>query len=379
MASCALIVNKADHIGTVSPVPVTVSADIPKPIAAPVAEVPLVNNVDPFDKTGHYLPNFETLNETRVNKTYVYCDRDKYASIVIDAITGEILYARNEKKKIFPASMIKLMTLFRVYEEIEQGRLKRSDRLFVEAVDPRSNIAMLKVNEDDYFTVDMALKGIVTRSAADATDVLAKNISGSITDFVKTENQCAQALDMNVHITNTSGVHDDDQYGTVEAIAKGTRKLQQYFPEQCAKDFLIDEFIFHDIIVKQHWRTGTADMGKTGYTDQSGYNTVLSYPDGNNRYIIVVAGGKSAAARDKHANDLFERAKEMRALYPNQLMPEQVNHTAVYRNLPRKLDINKLGLATAKEDKIQWPSMKDLSRPAGGNYTAAKAIKPQLP
>ena len=228
-----------------------------------------------------------------------------YASVVMNALTGEILHGDGLDEAHYPASLVKLMTVFLAFEEIELGRLKMDDKLSLDKMlYEDKGIAALNVKPTDDFTVEMALKGIVTRSAADCTDMLAEKIAGSKEAFVERMNRRAESLGMlNTNYMNPSGLHHPKQVGTARDYAILMRALIQYFPELC-EIFQTKEFFFR-IPIKNHALIPGADMGKTGQTDAAGYNTFLSFPKGHNRYIVGVFGGKSVQSRNQHARELF--------------------------------------------------------------------------
>src|ERR671912_598073 len=53
--------------------------------------------------------------------------QSRYAAIVVDANTGEVLYSRNADASRYPASITKLMTLYLVFEQLQSGRLSLDD------------------------------------------------------------------------------------------------------------------------------------------------------------------------------------------------------------------------------------------------------------
>lgn len=267
----------------------------------------------------NYSKKYPSMNSPLLKNTYKYCDADKYASIIMDGITGEILYGYNENKPLVLASLTKMVPLFLAMEEVARGRMKMQDRLVVDKMDPREGLAMLKVKPEDHFTVEQAMQGIVTRSAADATDILAKNIPENInkdngeriSDFVKRMKKRALSLDMtSSSFGNTSGAPDKQNIGTARDIAVLGRSFFQYHANQLAI-LKTPSMSFHGITIKNHALIPGADMGKTGKTDASGFNTMLSFPTENGRLIVVVFGGKSAALRNKHAEDLYKKGLEL--------------------------------------------------------------------
>lgn len=294
-----------------------------------------------------------------LKNAYRDCYPNKYASIVTDAITGEILYAHNEHVPRHPASLTKLMTMFLTFEEIERGNLKLDDPLVVSKMDARKNLALLMVGPNEKFTVEDALKGIVTRSAADATDNLAENIGngknryiektgktvldrkGNMERFIGRMNERAESLGMcNTTFTNPSGAPDADQLTTAYDMAVLMRSIMQYFPEQCAV-FKTKSFSFHGINIRNHALSNDADFAKTGFTIASSFNHALSLPNDESRLIVGVFGGKSSFSRRNHVDDLIKVGKEIREKNPVIIPQTAYNCESEFPSFPSKLDINK--------------------------------------
>ena len=58
-------------------------------------------------------------------------DNARYASIVVDATTGEVLFARRADSSRYPASVTKMMTLYLVFEALEAGKIRLDDVITV--------------------------------------------------------------------------------------------------------------------------------------------------------------------------------------------------------------------------------------------------------
>ncbi|MEG0819654.1 MAG: serine hydrolase, partial [Brevundimonas sp.] len=58
-------------------------------------------------------------------------DNSRYASIVVDAASGEVLFSRFADARRYPASITKVMTLYLTFEALESGKVKLTDNLTV--------------------------------------------------------------------------------------------------------------------------------------------------------------------------------------------------------------------------------------------------------
>lgn len=147
------------------------------------------------------------------------------ACILIDADSGKVLYGKNEKKRMYPASTTKIMTLM-----LALGRGKLNEVVTVPAsagkVPADSSLVPLTVGEQMPF-VDL-LYGLILRSGNDAANAVATLTSGSVDKFVVAMNKKAQALGMDgTHYVNPHGYHDPDHYTTAADMALLTRKALQ--------------------------------------------------------------------------------------------------------------------------------------------------------
>ena len=150
--------------------------------------------------------------------------------------------------------------------------------------------------------VEDAIKGIVTRSANDASVVVAEAIAGDEDDFAKLMTRKAQALGMTRTVyKNASGLPDDDQITTARDQSILGRAVQERFPRYY-KYFSTRSFTFRGQSIGNHnrllGRVEGVDGIKTGYIRASGFNLVTSVHRGNRYVVAVVMGGSSAGSRD---------------------------------------------------------------------------------
>ena len=96
-----------------------------------------------------------------------------------DLSSGAVLYSKDPDRRMPPASMAKMMTVYVAFEMIKSGELKLNQKMPVRpetwrAWHGQGSTMFLAVNEEP--TVDDLLKGIVTLSGNDACVVLAEGI-----------------------------------------------------------------------------------------------------------------------------------------------------------------------------------------------------------
>lgn len=136
---------------------------------------------------------------------------DAGASILVNAETGEIIYAEKEKEKKFPASTTKIMTALLSLEKCNLSDVvTMQDEDFIDVKNGASN-AGLKVGEK--ITVENLLYCLLLPSGNEAANALARVIGGSVDEFVQMMNDRAKELGcVNTHFANPNGLHDDNHY-----------------------------------------------------------------------------------------------------------------------------------------------------------------------
>jgi D-alanyl-D-alanine carboxypeptidase len=147
---------------------------------------------------------------------------DKYASIVIDMETGQVLHDRAADEARHPASLTKVMTLYMVFDAIESGKLKLSDRLTVSKAASRAQPSKLGLKAGSTIKVEDAIRALVTKSANDVAIVIAEKLGGgSEAKFVTKMNAKAKELGMDATtFRNASGLPDKKQITTARDMAK---------------------------------------------------------------------------------------------------------------------------------------------------------------
>ena len=94
----------------------------------------------------------------------------KYASIVVDVETGEVLYSRNADTRNYPASLTKMMTLYLTFEALDSGRLSLDRKLTVSKRAAGQAPSKLWLARGDAISVENAILALITKSAKHRTD-----------------------------------------------------------------------------------------------------------------------------------------------------------------------------------------------------------------
>ncbi|WP_372785665.1 D-alanyl-D-alanine carboxypeptidase [Phenylobacterium sp.] len=233
----------------------------------------------------------------------------KYAAIVVDAKSGEVLYAKHEDSPRYPASITKIMTLYLTFEALASGKLHPDDRVLVSPHAAAQAPTKLGVRAGDSVSVEEAMDGMATKSANDMAVAMAEKLAGTESRFAALMTLRAQELGMqNTHFANASGLPDSRQLTTARDIAILSRAVMRDYP-QYYKLFSLQEFKFRGQVMANHnhllGRMQGVDGLKTGFTNASGFNLAVSAVRDNRRLITVVMGGPTTAQRDQNAEDLL--------------------------------------------------------------------------
>ena len=131
------------------------------------------------------------------------------SAVLMEAVSGKVLYARNADEALPPASVTKIMTLLLVMEAIDSGKLSYTDTVTASANAASMGGSQIFLKEGESMTVEDLLKSVVIASANDAAVALAEHIAGSEGAFVAKMNDRAKELGLlSTHFENTNGLDD---------------------------------------------------------------------------------------------------------------------------------------------------------------------------
>ncbi len=149
---------------------------------------------------------------------------DAEGALLVNMDTGDILYSKNADKRLYPASLTKLMTALVLYEntrDLDNEIITVSEYAINSLQGTDSSVGGLKVGEQ--LTVRQMLYVLLLSSANDGANAIAEHVSGDIESFCAKMNERAQALGMtDTHYVNAHGLHDADHYTTPADMYKLT-------------------------------------------------------------------------------------------------------------------------------------------------------------
>lgn len=235
----------------------------------------------------------------------------RYASIVVNETTGETLYSRSADKQLYPASLTKVMTLYLVFEALDEGRITLSTPMKVSRVAAGRSPSKLGLKVGSSLKVKDAIYALVTKSANDAATVISEHLGGTEREFAKKMTRKARALGMSrTTFRNASGLPHSKQRSTARDMARLAVAIRKDFP-QYFHYFKTKSFSFRGKRYKNHNKLLSQFKGtdgiKTGYIRASGFNLIATAERNGTRLVGVVFGGRSGASRNKHMIYLLDK------------------------------------------------------------------------
>jgi D-alanyl-D-alanine carboxypeptidase len=239
---------------------------------------------------------------------------DIYSALVFREDDGEILFENRSELFYYPASLVKLMTLYLTFEALHKGKIAMDQELTVsergEEVSKVNKVNTMRLKKGNKITVKEAIGALIVKSFNEAAVTLAEGVADDEWEFVRKMNKKAQALKMyNTSFRNSSGLHEDGQYTTSYDLARLVRALKENYPQYYSlfslKKFHYNsqEFETHNYVLLEY--KGAEGM-KTGFTKASGYNLISSATRNKQRIFSIVLGCGNNEKRDDFTMELLD-------------------------------------------------------------------------
>jgi len=242
-------------------------------------------------------------------------ENTRYAAIVVDAESGEVLFARRADNPRYPASITKVMTLYMTFEALAEGRIAMDDMITVSPRAASQPPSKLGLAAGQRISVDDAIRSLAVRSANDIAVAIAEHVGGSEARFAAMSTLRAQELGMTqTRFVNPHGLPDSRQISSARDLAILSRAVMRDYPQ------------YYHYFGQHHWVYNGRQYGntngllhsgngydgiKTGFTNASGYNLAASAVRDGRRIITVVLGGRSSRTRNDHVAELMNTGFEV--------------------------------------------------------------------
>ncbi len=232
---------------------------------------------------------------------------------LIDYNSNQVLFEKDAEKKLPVASIVKLMTIDLVCEEIQNGNLNIEDKVIVSDNAQNMGGSQVFIEANAEYSVGDLLKSTIISSANDASVALAEKIAGSEDEFVKLMNKKAKELGLNnTNYVNCTGLPASNQFSCAKDTATLLRDVTKYEIYHKYSTIWMDklehpkgresELVNTNKLIKYY---EGCDGGKTGSTSEAGYCLASTAKRGDLRLISVVLGAKSGKDRFSESSKLL--------------------------------------------------------------------------
>lgn len=206
-------------------------------------------------------------------------------AIVLDAVTGRVLYEKHADERSLIASTTKIMTALII---CEQCNVLDRMRIPKEAVGIEGSSIYLK--EGEVLTIQDLLYGLMLHSGNDAAVALAIYCGGTVEGFAQLMNDKAHRLGLSeTHFENPNGLDSPGHYSTARDLAKlAVYAMENPIFAQTVSTKSVSAGGRH---LRNHnkllWRLDGADGVKTGFTKAAGRILVSSATRQGRRLVAV--------------------------------------------------------------------------------------------
>lgn len=223
------------------------------------------------------------------------------SAILIEPTTGTIIYEKDPHKKMYPASITKIMTALLAIENCKMKDTVVYSKKNLDSLTAEDSNIQCQVGEK--MSVKDCLYALMLSSANETATALAEHIAGSSEAFAKLMNERAkQAGATDTHFANPNGLHDDNHYVTAYDMSMIMKAATQYpvfldvihtteytIPANNKRTEPFQSYQRHKMIfTTSPYYDADVIGGKTGYTDQAGKTLVTYAKRGNVSLISVV-------------------------------------------------------------------------------------------
>ena len=244
----------------------------------------------------------------------------RFAAVLMDADTNEILFAEQATAIRHPASITKVMTLYMVFDALDSGRLRLDDRIVMSSRAVAQRPSKLGLGVGQSLSVDDAIRVVAVKSANDVAVALAEKLAGTEANFARLMTAKARLLGMRQTVfANASGLPDPAHFTSAQDIAVLSAALIRNHGDRYHY-FSAQSFSYGKLRMANHNHLLGNVVGldgiKTGFTNDSGFTLAASAMRNGHRLIAVVLGSPSGSQRDRDITNLINAgftALEIRA------------------------------------------------------------------
>jgi D-alanyl-D-alanine carboxypeptidase (penicillin-binding protein 5/6) len=231
------------------------------------------------------------------------------SAIMIEVSTGASLLEMNQDEVIEPASFTKVLTLYLIFESLQQGKARLSDEVWIGEAAWRTGGSKMFIGLGSKVPMEELIKGITVVSGNDACVAAAEHLYGSTETFVNAMNRKAKELGMNQsHFLNPHGLPAQGQVTTARDMATLGAAYIRRFPE-ALRYHSMREYTYNNITQynRNHLllKDPSVDGLKTGFVEAAGYHLSATAQRDGMRLLTVVMGAATPRIREREALKLL--------------------------------------------------------------------------
>ena len=268
-------------------------------------------------------------------------------AILIEPTTGTIIYEKNIHDRVSVASLTKMMGLILIFENIENGKIKYTDKVIASSNASGMGGSQIWLSTGEEMSVEDLLKGIIMASGNDAIVAMAEYIGGTEENFVKMMNEKAKELGLkNTNFVNSTGLDEEGHFSSAYDLSIIASELIKY------PDVFKFTTIYEDYLRKntdnKFWLVNTnkliktykgADGLKTGMTDKAGYSMAVTAKRNGMRLLAIVLGEKEGKVRNKETAELLDYGFNTYEVITIKEKGEKVGEITLDKANPEKVDV----------------------------------------
>ena len=265
-------------------------------------------------------------------------------ALVVENSTGDVLLSKQAHKPIPPASMSKLMTLWMVFEALDQGKISLQDELIVSKKAWKKGGSKMFLRQGEKVSIENLLRGVIIQSGNDACIVLAEGLAGTEENFADLMTNRAREIGLShsTFFNSTGWPHPDHKMSSSDLISLAN-KIRTRFPEYYKlfkeKDFTWDGITQKNRNPMLNMKLG-ADGLKTGYTEESGYGLIASVEQKRRRISFIITGLGSSRQRAREAKAITTWAFNNFKLISLFKQNERITSVPIWLGTKEKLEIS---------------------------------------
>lgn len=289
---------------------------------------------------------------------------DVRSAILLERDTGKILFEKNSKEELPPASMTKIMTMLLIMEAIDKGKLSWNEKIRTSEFAASMGGSQIFLEPGEEMTTKEMLKGIAIASGNDASVAMAERIAGSEEAFVDMMNDKAKELGLKHTVfKNTTGLPESGHYSSAYDMAIMAKELLKY--EDITKFTGMYEGYLRENTDKKFWLVNTnklvrfypgVDGLKTGFTAEAKYCLTATAEKDGMRVIAVVFGAPTSKDRNAQITKMLDYAYSQFQTHPMYKRNQVISQAKVSKGQEKIVEAvtsESLSLLTKKGEKTK--------------------------